>query len=346
MALPSYYTPAKPYTPPAYAGQQEQNQLYRALSSAGASMPDGSAAPPNPPAPGGAHVQTRIPYDEYGTNSSAPKYVGQVPAGYQPPAAAAPAAGAGGGGGGGSGGYSFEGDPILARTRAYTQMLVSQAEASALAQRKQQEIGYGYDPALKYEDPATQEAARQNPFSVIAQLLFGHTERGRGLTEALNKSNLFYSGENLRQTGLEGRQYTLEQTNAQGQHQNVMNQIARALMDTQLQAQQQNIQAEENAYNRAIQLGLGPGGYGGGDGGGGGGGAQSSWGGYGLAPGANSFAGAGQQEAPNAVQFNGQGNPQPSWGGWGSQGPGLYVAQKFPPTVPGGGSDTRWVKVG
>jgi hypothetical protein len=322
------YTSAKPYTPPKVPGQAVQNDLLKALSTNA-----------------GQSVQATIPYDEYGDNTSAPKHVGQMPATYQPPAAPATTSTSSGGGGGGGGGqqsFDFSGDPILARIRALNAQNISQAEASALAQRKRAEIGYGYDPTLTYEDAATQEAARQNPFSALAQLLFGHTQRAGNLDESLNKSNLFYSGERAKQVGLEGRQYTLEQTNQQSQFQNTMDAIAQAVLQARMQAQQQETQAESDAYGRSINNALQYGGYGDS----GGGGAQQSWNGIGLASGANSFAGAGQQEAPNQQTVSIQ-NQLDTSGGWGVQwsGPGTYVAYKFP-GGPGQGSDTRWVKVG
>ena len=127
-----------------------------------------------------------------------------------------------------------------------------------------------------------------------------------------------------------------------------MDTIAQGVLQTKLGAQQSNIQGESDAYNRALQFALqyGTGGAGGSDGGSGGGSQQQSWNGTNLAPGANSFAGAGQQESPNQQTVSSQGQLDTS-GGWGVQwsGPGTYVAYKFP-GGPGQGSDTRWVKVG
>jgi hypothetical protein len=319
-----------------------QNDLIRQL--AVPSLPDGgTAGTTTQPGTTGAHVQATIPYDEYGDNTSAPKHVGQVPATYQPPGADTPAPGAQVGGGGP---ISFEGDPILARIRAMNAQNIAQAEAAALAQRKRAEIGYGYDPNLKYEDAATAEAAKQNAFSTLYQLLLGHTQRAHSLDENLNKANLFYGSERANQVGLEGRQYTGEQVQQQGVLQNLMDSIAQGVLQTRLGAQQSEIQGESDAYNRALQFAMQYGTDGGG-GAGGGGAPAPTWGGTGLAPGANSFAGAGQQESPNKQTVSSASQLDTS-GGWGVQwtGPGTYVAYKFPPTTPGGGSDTRWVKVG
>lgn len=344
MALPSYYTPVQPYrAPQAAGGQQVQNQLYAALAAGNTAA---AGAPP------------RLPYGEFGANTSAPARVGDT--GATSPFSAtrgnlgdqsqpAPAASDSSKSTNNSGGSmpGFEDDPILARTKAMWARNVSQAEAAALAGRKQAEIGYGYDPNYTYADQSTQQAAQQNAFSDLASLLYNHTERSHQTDEGLNKGNLFYSGERAHQLGREGRQYTLEQTQANQGFQSKLAAIGNALLQTRLQAQDAQLAAEENAYNRALQFdlqyGIGPGG---GDGGGGGGAAsQQNWGGYALPAGAKSFAGAGQQASPNIATFTGaEGNPQPSWGNWGGQGPGQYMAVKYPGA--NGFSDTRWVKVG
>jgi hypothetical protein len=135
---------------------------------------------------------------------------------------------------------------------------VADAEASALGARKTSLIGYGYDPALQklYPDNSTAEAARQNPFSTLAQLLYGHNQRDHSLTEALNKANLFYSGERINQTGNEGREYTLEQSQAGTALRSALAQIAQQVLQAKMQAQQNELQGESDAYNRAIQFAL------------------------------------------------------------------------------------------
>jgi hypothetical protein len=169
----------------------------------------------------------------------------------------------------------------LARIRAINAQNIAQAEAAALAQRKRAEIGYGYDPNLTYEDPATAEAAKQNAFSTLYNLLLNHTDRAHGLDENLNKANLFYSGTRATEVGREGRQYLGEQSQQQGVLQNLMDTIAQGVLQTKLGAQQQEIQGESDAYNRALQFALqyntgGAGGSGGGSGGGGGGSLENA----------------------------------------------------------------------
>jgi hypothetical protein len=263
------YTSSKPYTPPSTPGQAVQTQLLKALST------NAAGVNPTPPRPsdfsqGVEQADATNPNNTVYTPYQQASSTAAVNPNTHQPQTAAPSSGGGGGGSGGSGyNFDFSGDPILARIRALNVQNISQAEASALAQRKRAEIGYGYDPALQYEDTATQEAARQNPFSALAQLLFNHGQRAGGLDESLNKSNLFYSGERAKQVGFEGRQNTLEQTNKQRQIQNTMDAIAQAVLQAKMQAQQQEIQGESDAYGRSINNALQYGGYGGGGGGGG-----------------------------------------------------------------------------
>lgn len=172
------------------------------------------------------------------------------------PGAGQPGAGGNAGAGGGAGYWSLDSDPVLAQIKALNARQLAAARASAGAARKQEQIGYGYDQNLSYEDDATKEAARQNAFSTLAQLLFNHGERAHGLDEALNKSNLFYSGERGRQIGLEGRQYTLEQSTAGQQHQQRMDAIAQMVLNAELQAQEREIQGSNEAYNRQLQFAL------------------------------------------------------------------------------------------
>jgi hypothetical protein len=270
------YTSSKPYTPPSTPGQAVQTQLLKALST------NAAGVNPTPPRPsdfsqGVEQADATNPNNTVYTPYQQASSTAAVNPNTHQPQTAAPSSGGGGGGSGGSGyNFDFSGDPILARIRALNAQNISQAEASALAQRKRAEIGYGYDPALQYEDTATQEAARQNPFSALAQLLFNHGQRAGGLDESLNKSNLFYSGERAKQVGLEGRQYTLEQTNQQGQFQNTMDAIAQAVLQAKMQAQQQEIQGESDAYGRSINNALQYGGYGGGGSSGGGGALENA----------------------------------------------------------------------
>jgi hypothetical protein len=263
-----------------YSGNADitQNQLLRNLATTTTTQPGTT-----PPTPGGQYIPGTS--STYGVTPGGQQLQADTEAyayahGSAPPAASSSSGGGGGGGGGGGlGPISFEGDPILARIRAMNAQNIAQAEASALAQRKRAEIGYGYDPNLQYEDPATAEASKQNSFSTLYNLLLNHTQRAHSLDENLNKSNLFWGSERANQVGLEGRQYTGEQLQQQGVLQNLMDQIAQGVLQTRLSAQQAEIQGESDAYNRALQFAIANstgGGGGGGSGGGGGGGVSAA----------------------------------------------------------------------
>jgi hypothetical protein len=339
------YTSAKPYTPPTVPGQAVQNNLLKALST------NAAGVNPTPPRPsdfsqGVEQADATNPNNTVYTPYQQASSTAAVDPNTHQSATTAPTGGSGGGGGGSGQNYNFDfsGDPILARIRALNAQNISQAEASALAQRKRAEIGYGYDPALQYEDSSTQEAAKQNPFSALAQLLFGHTQRAGNLDESLNKANLFYSGERGKQVGLEGRQYTLEQTNAQGNYQNTMDAIAQAVLQAKMQAQQQEVQAESDAYGRSINNALQYGGYGNAGGSSGGSGGLENAGQFGTVD-PNQLQAAAQQYAsgrsyngspyvPGQVMQEGQVETRNGV-------PGVYIKYRT-----AGGDSTEWTPVG
>src|SRR5690348_11047231 len=69
-------------------------------------------------------------------------------------------------------GSPWDSDPVLQQIRAQTQANIANAQAQALASRQKSLIQFGYDPVLAslYGDAATTEAAKNNPFSTLAQL--------------------------------------------------------------------------------------------------------------------------------------------------------------------------------
>lgn len=275
MALTSIFQPLKPYS------AAPTRQLYQSLAEAPqSSVQNGVDFNTFGQAPGEAG--TRGPFTPPGASNPGDPFgpLPQTDIKLQNPQA--PAGGGGGsGGGGGAGGYgyySLDSDPILAQIKAMNERQIAAAQAAAMAGRKQAQIAYGYDPNVTYEDAATQEAAKQNAFSTLAQLLFNHGERAHGLDESLNKANLFYSGERARQVGLEGRQYTLEQSQANQGYQKQIEAIAQMVLQAQQQAQEREIQGANEAMNRQLQFALANGtGIAGLLGGGGGGGPGINW---------------------------------------------------------------------
>jgi hypothetical protein len=268
MALSIYARPRQPAVYGNPRGMADQNALYRTLMM---NAPGADQTTPNPPPANVSTTPARPPTgvpgvgDTYDPNLEFfPVRPGQSTTPYAPsPAQEAQAFPASSGSSDSSSSNSpynidFSGDPILAKIRAMNAQNIANAENAALAGRKQQLIGYGFDPALQglYPDEATAEAARQNPFSTLAQLLFNHQQQGQQLTEALNKANLFYSGERIKQTGLEGRNYTLQQSQAGNALQNALNTIANSVLAAKMQAQQAELQGESDAYTRALNFAL------------------------------------------------------------------------------------------
>src|SRR6266487_5305415 len=109
----------------------------------------------------------------------------------------------------------WQADPVLQRIQAQQQASLAQAQTAAIAQRQQAEIGFGYDPNYAYADENTRQAAQQNPFSTLAQLLQGHQRAGTNIDEGYNKQNLFYSGHRAQALGDEAQNYLQNQYNAQ-----------------------------------------------------------------------------------------------------------------------------------
>jgi hypothetical protein len=185
----------------------------------------------------------------------------------QTPAPSAPTPSYGGGGGGGGGAPSlnlanldFSNDPILARIRAVGQESIAQAEAEARAARTKLVIGYG-SPELAGTlrlGANVQGQASGNPFSTLGELKRGYERRNvfdvdRPLSD---QANLFYSTERGRQRALSGESYLRDQAQAQAAVQEQLAQISNQLTQARMSAQAQRIQAEQSAYERALQQAL------------------------------------------------------------------------------------------
>jgi hypothetical protein len=202
-----------------------------------------------------------------------PSFPGGVPPnyvpGYQPTMptnpgrigidSAFPPAGGGGGGGGSSGppAIDYSNDPILARIRALAQESIRHAEADALAGRTRLAIGFG-DPELAKQlklSNDVQKQAANNTFGTLQELNRGLTRRNVfDITGRLsNQANLFYSSERGRQLALSGEQFLRDRSVAQNAVQDKLTSISQALAAAKMQAQMQIIQAEQEAYMRALQ---------------------------------------------------------------------------------------------
>lgn len=159
---------------------------------------------------------------------------------------------------------SWEGDAILQGIKAQQTASLAGLRANALSNRKQALIDFGYDQNLSdlYPDQANAEAAKANPFSILANLAHQHTQREGNLNESLNKANLFYSGYRGKQLGEEGRQYLGEQAGASSALRNLLAGITTNLLSAESGSASTVSGAESDAYTRNLNQALASGSYG------------------------------------------------------------------------------------
>lgn len=108
---------------------------------------------------------------------------------------------------GGTGSYDVSSDPAVAAAAGLSAKIRAQAQASALAKRTQAAIEYGDPSGVEGIDEKSQQAARDNPFSVTKNLEHSYQTGTRDLEEGLNSANLFYSGYRGQQLGEAARGY-------------------------------------------------------------------------------------------------------------------------------------------
>lgn len=175
---------------------------------------------------------------------------------------------------GGGSSMDYSSDPMLQRARALAQQNIASAQAAELAQRQAALIDYGFDPnfASLYGDQNAAGAAKGNTMSVLARLARQHEDRARNLDENLNKSNLYYSGYRGTQIAREGQDYLGEQYTAAQQLRALLSGYSGQLAGVRSNENERVYNAEQDAYQRALDFALQ---YGGGGGGGGGGGATA-----------------------------------------------------------------------
>lgn len=169
---------------------------------------------------------------------------------------------------------NFADDPILAKVQALNQKMISDAQSQALAEKQRELIDFG-DPALVRQilgkDPNTAQAAKQNPFSTLAQLLTGHNQYTGTINTTRNAENLWYSSTRGNDLTTEGQAWLLRQSLAQNQLEANIRAQDQLVLQAKQAASEREIAAEESAYQRALQvylqgLGTGIGATGGGGG--------------------------------------------------------------------------------
>ncbi len=170
--------------------------------------------------------------------------------------------------------YNF--DPVLAKLSALGEMSIANARTEAANAKKQALIDAGSEEIARGvgADENTLGAAKANPFSTQALLMKDFQDRQRQMDESLNQSNLFYSGERVRQMGELERGRAQAETQFGGNLRGLL-----AAIDEQMRG------AEEAELQRQIQAQIAAGGSAPlGFGGGGGGGAAPPPGSTPLAP--------------------------------------------------------------
>jgi hypothetical protein len=145
-------------------------------------------------------------------------------------------------------------DPILQQIRAIGAQHTTGAQGDELAGRKQALIAYGYDPSLDslYPDENTREAAKQNPFSVLATQKHDYAQRTTALEENLNKGNLFYSGYRGTQLGENARNYQQQQATSSGALNDTLSALQHALLSARQEEADRNASALAEAYGRYV----------------------------------------------------------------------------------------------
>ncbi len=145
--------------------------------------------------------------------------------------------------------YNF--DPVLAKLSALGEMSIANARTEAANAKKQALIDAGSEEIARGvgADENTLSAAKANPFSTQAQLMKDFQDRQRQMDENLNASNLFYSGERVRQMGELERGRAQAETQFGGNLRGLL-----AAIDEQMRA------AEEADLQRQIDAQIGAGG--------------------------------------------------------------------------------------
>jgi hypothetical protein len=182
--------------------------------------------------------------------------------------------------------YDYNTDPVLQQISALSTQQRADAQSGAMSLRKQLAIDYGDTDYARsvLGDENTAQAAANNPNSVRAQLSKSYTQGQGTLDEALNKANLFYGGERIKQQGNLTQNYQSQLAGATGKEQGALGDINSNLTSAlsaadardQAAAQQAAYQAQQEAMQQALLAALAnqyaPVDYGSNDGGGGGGG--------------------------------------------------------------------------
>lgn len=154
---------------------------------------------------------------------------------------------------GGVGGYDINSDPAVAAARGLAAKMRAQAQATALAKRRQAAIEFGDPTGIEGIDEETARKARENPFSILKNLEYGYTTGLEGLEEGLNAANLFYSGYRSKQLAEAARRYQQARYDASTQFRGLMSdineQLANALLNADIMEAQAALGSSGGGYD-------------------------------------------------------------------------------------------------
>jgi hypothetical protein len=152
--------------------------------------------------------------------------------------------------------YDLNTDPVLQQAKAMASNQRAGAESTALKLRKGVAVDYGDSAYGATIDPATAEAARQNPFSILANLASQYSKNTATTEEDLNNHNLFYGGARIKALAGGLHDYQGQQATAAGAEQNALGGIDQNRIAALMGADQSEQSAYEGAYHRALQWAL------------------------------------------------------------------------------------------
>jgi hypothetical protein len=148
---------------------------------------------------------------------------------------------------GGVGGYDISSDPAVAAAKGLSAKIRAQAQATALAKRKQAAIEYGsaegLDKPLGKDFAGTQAAAAANPFSILKQQQHSYDLGTHDLEESLNNANLFYSGYRGQQLGEAAHGFQQNKYNAGNAYHGLLSDIGDQLSQALLSADAMDMNA-------------------------------------------------------------------------------------------------------
>ena len=144
--------------------------------------------------------------------------------------------------------YDFSADPILQRVQALGERRSAEAEAQALAARRELAISSG-DESLA-PDEETRLAAHNNPFSTAALFARKAAEEPKALVAGLSKQNLGYGSEGAKQQSNLATALLGEQASNQAATRGHLSDINAALLSAQQGVQNDITDAQGAAADR------------------------------------------------------------------------------------------------